>query len=597
MTQHPRMLANRYEVRNLIGRGGMADVHAGFDTRLGREVAIKILRSELARDPSFLQRFRREAQAAAGLNHPSIVAVFDSGEDSHTDVHGTVTVQPFIVMEYVHGTTLRERLSADGVLPAAEACEVMAQVLHALEYSHRHGIVHRDIKPGNVMVTPTGVAKVMDFGIARAIADSAATMTNTSVVIGTAQYLSPEQAQGREIDARSDIYSAGCLLYELITGRAPFIGESPVAIAYQHVGEPPQPPSVFNPDVPGKLDTVVLHSLAKEPEKRYQTAAEFASDLEAVVREEATLAESAALAAGVIAVPKSRLPETSNHSQVVTVTEEPQRRKRGWLLPLLVALAVIATLVGALYSQGVFDRAPAQVAVPSLVDKTDQEAEQLLAQAQLLPGKQTAKNAAKAGTVVSQEPTQGAQAPVGSTVTYVVSSGPGVKKMPDLRNFDQATARQMLADNDLGIGKVNAVDTKDVQAGNVVSTEPKAGAEVKEGTAVTLNISTGRVVVPNVIGLSREAAMEKLSAVGLNRQFIPVPGTKKPGTILSQSYKEGEKVPVGTMIELTVVDEPIPTRTVTLSPTPTPTPTPTAEPTPTDVPSPEDTTEPPAEEQ
>ena len=573
MTQHPRMLADRYEVRNLIGRGGMADVHAGFDTRLGREVAIKILRSELARDPSFLQRFRREAQAAAGLNHPSIVAVFDSGEDSHIDAHGAITVQPFIAMEYVHGTTLRERLSQDGVLQPHEACEIMSQVLHALEYSHRHGIVHRDIKPGNVMVTPTGVAKVMDFGIARAIADSAATMTNTSVVIGTAQYLSPEQAQGREIDARSDIYSAGCLLYELITGRAPFVGESPVAIAYQHVGEPPQPPSVFNGEVPSALDTVVLHALAKEPENRYQSASEFASDLEAVMRADTTVAESAAVAAGVIAAPKSRLVDTSDHRPVAVLTEEaPRGRRRGWVIPVLVALVVLAALVGALYTQGVFDRGPEHVAVPELVTKTEVEAEQLLSQAGLQPGKQTARDDAAAGTVVSQQPAAGQSAEVGSTVTYVVSTGPGVKKMPELRNFDQATARQVLGDAGLDIGKVNAVDSKEVSAGNVVSTEPKAGADVKEGTAVTLNISTGRVAVPNVVGMSREAAIKKLSEAGLNRQFVPVPGTKKPGTIMSQSYAEGEKVAVGTMIELTVVDEPIPTATATVTVTTAPVP-------------------------
>lgn len=576
------MLANRYEVRNLIGRGGMADVHAGFDTRLGREVAIKILRSELARDPSFLQRFRREAQAAAGLNHPSIVAVFDSGEDTHTDAHGSDTIQPFIVMEYVHGTTLRERLSEEGVLPAGEACEIMAQVLHALEYSHRHGIVHRDIKPGNVMVTPTGVAKVMDFGIARAIADSAATMTNTSVVIGTAQYLSPEQAQGREIDARSDIYSAGCLLYELITGRAPFVGESPVAIAYQHVGEPPQPPSVFNGEIPNGLDVVILHALLKEPENRYQSAAEFASDLEAVVREDSTLAEAAAVAAGAIAAPRARLEETSDHRPVAVVEEEKPRRR--WLLPAFVVFAVLGILLATLYSQGVFDTGPEQVAVPEIVNKTDAEAEQLLAGAQLTPGKQTAPNDAAAGTVVSQDRAPGEQVDVGSTVNYVVSAGPAVKKMPELRNFDQATARQMLSDNELTIGKVNAVDSKEVSAGNVVSTEPKAGEAVKDGTAVTLNISTGRVAVPKVVGLGRDAAIEKLKDAGLGRVFTPVPGRQRPGTILSQSYAEGEKVPVGTVVELTVVGEPIPTTTVTVSsaPVPTPTATPTA---------PEDTSE------
>ena len=277
------MLADRYEVRNLIGRGGMADVHAGFDTRLGREVAIKILRSELARDPSFLQRFRREAQAAAGLNHPSIVAVFDSGEDSHIDAHGAITVQPFIAMEYVHGTTLRERLSQDGVLQPHEACEIMSQVLHALEYSHRHGIVHRDIKPGNVMVTPTGVAKVMDFGIARAIADSAATMTNTSVVIGTAQYLSPEQARGAVVDARSDLYSAACVLFEMLTGRAPFVGESSVAIAAQHVRDAPPAPSALNPQLPRSVDRFMEKALAKDRNYRFPDAAHLRRALRTVL--------------------------------------------------------------------------------------------------------------------------------------------------------------------------------------------------------------------------------------------------------------------------------------------------------------------------
>src|SRR5450759_4077593 len=259
----------------------MAEVHVGHDTRLGRTVAIKMLRSDLARDPAFLSRFRREAQSAAGLNHPAIVAVYDSGEDHETESGGATVALPYIVMEYVQGRTLREILTEKKVMDPAEAARVTEGVLDALSYSHRMGIVHRDIKPANVMLTPFGEIKVMDFGIARAIADSAATMTQTQSVIGTAQYLSPEQAQGNPVDARSDLYSTGCLLYELLTGRTPFIGGSPVSIAYQHVGQAPQPPSAYQPGLSADLDAVVLHSLVKDRDARYQDASQFRSDLAA----------------------------------------------------------------------------------------------------------------------------------------------------------------------------------------------------------------------------------------------------------------------------------------------------------------------------
>ena len=239
MTQ-PRLVGGRYELGELLGYGGMAEVHRGRDIRLGRDVAIKVLRADLARDPSFLNRFRREAQAAAGLNHPSIVSVYDTGEDAGPDG----TSQPFIVMEYVEGRTLRDILKTEGRLPVRRAMEIAADVCGALDFSHRNGIVHRDIKPANVMITPTGAVKVMDFGIARALADNAATVTQTANVIGTAQYLSPEQARGESVDARSDVYSTGCLLYELVTGSPPFQGDSPVAVAYQHVRENAPAPSI-----------------------------------------------------------------------------------------------------------------------------------------------------------------------------------------------------------------------------------------------------------------------------------------------------------------------------------------------------------------
>jgi eukaryotic-like serine/threonine-protein kinase len=268
MTQ-PRLLGGRYELDGIVGRGGMAEVYRARDIRLDRIVGVKTLRDDLARDQTFQARFRREAQSAASLNHPSIVAVYDTGED----MVGPTPV-PYIVMEYVDGKTLRELLREDRRLLPERALEITDGVLRALDYSHRNGIVHRDIKPGNVMLTRAGDVKVMDFGIARAVSDAQATMTQTAQVIGTAQYLSPEQARGERVDARSDLYSTGCLLYELLTGRPPFTGDSPVAIAYQHVRENPVPPSRVDPEIPAWADSIVLKAMAKDPGDRYQSAAE-----------------------------------------------------------------------------------------------------------------------------------------------------------------------------------------------------------------------------------------------------------------------------------------------------------------------------------
>src|SRR6187431_139870 len=279
--EEPRRLGGRYELGQVLGRGGMAEVYLAHDTRLGRTAAVKTLRADLARDPSFQNRFRREAQAAASLNHPAIVAVYDTGEDVTTEPTGAVSHVPFIVMEYVEGHTVRDILRDGHAVPIEEAVEITAGVLSALEYSHHAGIVHRDIKPANVMLTPTGAVKVMDFGIARAVADSAATMTQTQAVIGTAQYLSPEQARGETVDARSDLYSTGCLLFELLTGRPPFVGDSPVSVAYQHVREAAPRPSQYASDVPQELDQIVLRALAKDRNERYSSAGEFLADLRA----------------------------------------------------------------------------------------------------------------------------------------------------------------------------------------------------------------------------------------------------------------------------------------------------------------------------
>src|SRR5918996_3905727 len=275
----PHRVGGRYELGELLGRGGMAEVRKGTDLRLGRSVAVKRLRTDLASDATFQARFRREAQSSASLNHPAIVSTYDTGEEMATD--GSGVAQPYIVMECVEGRTLRDILREGRKILPERALEITSGVLAALDYSHRAGIVHRDIKPANVMLTPAGQVKVMDFGIARAVADSSATMTATAAVVGTAQYLSPEQARGETVDSRSDVYSAGCLLYELLTVRPPFVGDSPVAVAYQHVREEPQPPSNFDPEITPEMDAIVLKALTKDPDYRYQSADEMRADIEA----------------------------------------------------------------------------------------------------------------------------------------------------------------------------------------------------------------------------------------------------------------------------------------------------------------------------
>ncbi|WP_245851774.1 Stk1 family PASTA domain-containing Ser/Thr kinase [Mobilicoccus massiliensis] len=602
-----RLLAGRYEVGELIGRGGMADVHLGYDTRLGREVAVKILRSELARDRSFLMRFRREAQSAASLNHPNIVAVFDSGEDTIRENSGATVSVPFIVMEYVRGRTLRDILTDDGPMDPFEAARAMAQVLRALDYSHDNGIVHRDIKPANVMMGPNGQPKVMDFGIARAIADTAATMTNTSVVVGTAQYLSPEQAQGQEVDARSDLYSAGCLLYELLTGRPPFIGDSPVAIAYQHVGEPPQPPSVFSTGIPNALDVVALHSLAKDPAQRYQTGAAFADDLDAVITGGPTLAAREAVANGQLAAPErsweggatgSTAAVPAGSVAVVDETYETESRKRPIWAYVAGALALLAILLGVLWGLGVFKRDPEPVVVPTVVQKTQQEATTILQRAGFQVQAQQVRNRAKAGIVVDQEPKAQSTQPYGSAVTLSVSSGPGMVTIPDLANYEQTSAIDKLKSLGLTEGTIEPVDSMTVDQGKVVKTEPAAGKRVAEGSTVNLKISSGRSTVPDLIGMSLRQATEALGKVGLKADPVEVESDRREGTVISQAYAKGTKVNMGEAVQISIAKprpEPsVSVTTVTQTPTPSqpstnPSPSDSPPRTPTTAPNPADT--------
>jgi len=569
-----RILAGRYEVGELIGRGGMAEVHIGHDTRLGRTVAIKILRSDLARDPSFQNRFRREAQSAAALNHPAIVAVYDTGEDVFTEPTGTVAHVPFIVMEYVEGHTVRDILRDGHAVPIDEAVEITAGVLSALEYSHHAGIVHRDIKPANVMITPTGAVKVMDFGIARAVADSAATMTQTQAVIGTAQYLSPEQARGEQVDTRSDLYSTGCLLFELLTGRPPFVGDSPVAVAYQHVREMPPVPSTIASDVPEALDRITLKALAKERDARYSTAAEFRSDLEAVLRggHVAAPAVGAALAAvpsadatQVMAPPvtttQAMPPATApwGATGLATATgqeqEDEDERKRPWLIWVLAAVALLA-VGGIIWAITANNAPPAEttVAVPAVAGLTEAEAVAAITEADLLPKRtQEASNEFEAGVAIRTDPAAGEVVDQETEVTVYISTGPSEVTVPDVTGRTEAEAVDALEAAGLTVSPTRQPeDSPTVQKGRITKTDPAANTPVKAGASVTLYVSSGNVVVPNVTGKHQEDAAAELTALGLRVNTSAVESDEPEGSVVSQDRPEGAIVPQGTVINLGV---------------------------------------------
>ena len=604
----PRLLGGRYEVGGLLGRGGMAEVHVARDTRLGRTVAVKLLRSDLARDPSFQARFRREAQAAAGLNHPSIVAVYDTGAEQTTEPGGGRVELPWIVMEYVEGRTLRDMLRTDHPLALDEALSITEGVLGALEYSHRMGIVHRDIKPANVMITPAGEVKVMDFGIARAVSDSSATLTQTSAVMGTAQYLSPEQARGEQVDSRSDLYSTGCLLYEILTGRPPFTGDAPVAVAYQHVSEQPRPPSALAPNIPPAVDHVVLMALSKDREHRYQTAGDFADDLRRAVEGRPLRGASFAPAAGAttafapapptaattVTPPVSTPPATPLTGTLprvdddVVPAEPPARRRWPWVLLIVALVLGIAGAGYALTRGGGGDpgtsatASPTAVDVPDVVGRTQDEANAELTAAQLVPAfVPAADDTVPAGQVVGTDPQAGASAAIGSTVTVTVSSGPAAVQVPDVSGQTQQEARQALTGAGFTVGDVVETDADpSADAGTVVSTDPAAGTSAQRGTAVTLNVASGQVQVPDVTGTSLAEAQQTLNGLRLTTNTSTgAPGSGEPGTVVSQSITAGTSVDVGTSVDLVVAPEQTETASPTTSPSASPTDSPSGSPT------------------
>ncbi|MGY1592057.1 Stk1 family PASTA domain-containing Ser/Thr kinase [Geodermatophilus sp. SYSU D00708] len=553
----PQVLGERYEIGGVLGRGGMAEVHRGRDLRLGREVAVKVLRSDLARDPSFQVRFRREAQAAASLNHPAIVAVYDTGEDRTAN-----GATPYIVMEYVEGQTLRDVLRREGVLSPERAMSLSADICGALDFSHRNGIVHRDVKPGNVMITPQGTVKVMDFGIARAVSDSAATMTSTAAVIGTAQYLSPEQARGEGVDARSDVYSVGCLLYELVTGAPPFTGDSPVSVAYQHVREDPRLPSSINPAIPPELDAILLKAMSKNPANRYQSAAEMRNDLLRALagqQVEATPVMGDAEKTTILGAP-------AGYGQADWDDEDDaaRKKKRNRVIAAVVAAVVLiggVVTLALVLNSGDDEEPPAvaQVAVPSdLVGKDEAAATQSLEAAGLRVGQVTTAPSSEEqeGLVISTDPAGGAQVAPDFAVALVIGGGVDTVEVPAVIGLDADRARTTL--QNAGFQRVNTDDVDSLQAeGTVVDVNPAEGSAVDPSTAVTLSVSDGNAPLPDVVGQQQAAATQALRDAGFTNVTPEQTESDQPeGTVIAMDPAANSQAAAGDGITLQVSSGP-----------------------------------------
>ena len=512
-----RQLGGRYQLGPMIGTGGMADVYLAEDLRLHREVAIKILRSDLARDPAFVTRFNKEALAVAALNHPGIVAVYDSGQEKTTS-----GVMPYIVMEYVEGKTLRELLHDGDRLLFDRAIEIVEGILNALSYSHKSGIVHRDIKPGNIMITESGAVKVMDFGIARALADAGATLTSTWNIVGTAQYLSPEQATGGQADLRSDLYSVGCLFYELISGQPPFSGETPVAIAYQHVSAPLIPVTSLTTGLDPAIDSFFEVALAKSPENRYQNAASMLRDLKRLSRGERITAK----------IPTQR-------------SVNPRRR-------LLIATSLVL-LIGLGGFLAFRPSGPTEiVTLPNVVGLTESEARAQLANftitIQRAPDPRIPKD-----RVASQLPLATVQVNKGSAVTLTLSDGPGDAIVPiDIIGKPLEEARAILASAGLRVSKTVAVASEE-QPGIVLKVSPDAGSTVEAGSGVTLEIASGNVQVPNLVGKSEIEAKTLLTQAGFLVKTATAFDVNQPlGIVLAQAPAAGETKIIGSSVTITI---------------------------------------------
>ncbi|OHP55556.1 Stk1 family PASTA domain-containing Ser/Thr kinase [Rothia sp. HMSC061D12] len=625
----PDTVDNRYKVLEVIGTGAMATVYAAEDTRLGRKVALKILRPEQAQDDTFRARFKREAEAVASLNNPAIVAVYDTGSynpsqdggESASSEEGTAI--PYIVMEYVEGHTLRSILSRGGHLPVRDALGYSEQLLGALQYSHSMGIIHRDIKPANIMVLERtsediakgqpGQIKVMDFGISRAIEEAGEALTKANVVMGSARYMSPEQVSGKEVDARSDLYSAACVIYEMIAGRSPFDAESNVDLAAKHLSDAPEPPSKFTPlEVPAGLDAVILKGLAKNPDERYQSAAEFAQALVSVVRPgEETVVQDAAMTTAFVpsattaSLGEDYAPYTTSITEASVEDgglngffeyeddeelyddeeyaeyDESSPRKRAWvrfLVGTLIAALLFFSVGSVLYYQNKLNEVP-QVPVPAVVNVSRDDAEnQLRNLGFVLEYRQGYSDNVKKGDVISVEPGVGSKVNKGSTVVVTVSNGPEKVKLPDnLQGQSEAYVRNALKDLGLVDGRVSTVESASVPAGMVVelspekgSTDDKGAQTVEAGSTVNIVLSSGKVKVPSLVGLTKDQAIAALTAqdVLLNTNIETVQTNERPaGTVISQSSAAGTLVAQNSTVTIRVAATPTQTTAPTTAAT------------------------------
>lgn len=507
------ILNSRYELGGMIGTGGMADVYIAEDLRLHRKVAVKILRSDLARDPAFVARFKKEALAAGGLNNQGIVAVFDSGEDG---------ANSYIVMELVKGHTLRQVLLTHTQISQSEAITIITEILEALKYSHEQGIIHRDIKPGNIMITESGKVKVMDFGIARALDDIGATMTNTWSVVGTAQYLSPEQATGEHADARSDIYSLGCLMYELLAGRPPFIGDTPVSIAFQHVSAPLPAPSDFNPEIDPNLETIIKVALAKDPSDRYQDAGAMLEDLQRAVRGE----------------------------QVTTKVRKIKPRRRLFLVGGVAAALVI--ILGSTLLTKSHHSNPPLLQVPNVVGLTEAQARALLPNF-TINIQDGASSTIPKGRVSSQVPLADSKVIPGSSITLTESTGVGNTSIPiNLVGLSLADARTALASVGLTVAQTISVNSNQAP-GTVLGVNPSPGSILPAGKGVVLQIASGSLQVPILVGLTEVQAITTLTQAGfLVQTATAYDSTQAAQIILAQAPDAGTTQSIGSAVTITV---------------------------------------------
>lgn len=565
MTEGLKLLAGRYQVGSLIGHGGMADVYLGTDTRLGRQVAIKLLRSSLANDPRFRMMFREEAEKASRMAHPTIVKVLDAGEETLKDALGFESQVPFIVMEHVDGRMLKD-IIADGPISPKEAVRITSQVLTALEYAHRALLVHRDIKPGNVMITQAGQVKVMDFGIARAVSDNTATVADTSAMLGTAKYFSPEQARGESVDARTDLYSTGVILFELLTGQAPFQGERPAALAYQHISEAPVPPSSINPNVPHALDAVVLKALTKNKHERYQSAAEFRDELEKagaeiptgneapirsnrptspkpgatqIVQDDfsatlfgtapATQTGQAAAIRNVTATDDEMISQTQSRPPVAWVW--------GGIAILIVLLAGVAFWL--LNLQPAKITVDLSVQIPDVVGQPYDNGASELTKLTLVPTRLSEpSDTVPAGTITRLDPPVGTKVAKNFGVKVWVSSGRAVIEVPIVTNMTEENAVKALTDAGLIFGTSTTTHDANVAKGIVVGSTPAGGTQIRQGETVDLLISDGLVQVPKVVGLDITEANKQLTALNLPITLVSDGGCTG-GKVSDQSLAPG----------------------------------------------------------